>query len=100
MNKEYDQHIVIKTLDNPTRILFWDLPDFVLLVLPFFLGMLLESSLILIGGLMGRLLMKKVLRKMPKAYLKRAAYWYLPTRIMNHLLKTDLPPSHVRRFMH
>ncbi|NGX47091.1 MAG: hypothetical protein K1000chlam3_00460 [Chlamydiae bacterium] len=100
MNKEYDQHIIIKTLDNPTRILFWDLPDFAMLVLPFFLGMLLENSLIFIGGLVARWFLKRLLKHLPKGYLKRVAYWYLPTRTMNRLLKTNLPPSHIRRFMH
>jgi len=100
MNKQYDQHIVMKTLDNPTRILFWDLPDFAVMVLPFFLGMLMENSLICVGGILIRWFFKRLLRQLPKGFVKRAAYWYLPTKVINSCLKSNLPPSHIRKFMH
>lgn len=96
MMNNYDQHVVIKTLDNPLRILFWNLSDFFMLVIPFFLGVIFESVVIVLIGLVLRLFFKRLLQRYPQTYFKSLLYWYLPTKTLNRILKCNLPPSHFR----
>lgn len=100
MEKEYDQHLVLKTLDNPIRILFWNLPDFMMLILPFFVGMLFESTLLFLVGIALRIILKRALRRQRKGSAKLWVYWHFPTSTMNRMLKTHMPASHIRKYLH
>ncbi|MCK4934345.1 MAG: type IV conjugative transfer system protein TraL [Simkaniaceae bacterium] len=92
-----DQHIILKHLDNPVRILSFSLQDIVIYALPLFIGALTDNMLsVPIVGFLLIFLAKRVLKKLPKFYLIRFFYWHLPTKQYNKLFKTNLPPSHKR----
>lgn len=70
--------IVVKTLDNTPRILFWGADEFAILVAPIFLGIVLGSFLLMILGFVIRYFYKKYKRRYPSRFFKHKLYWILP----------------------
>ncbi len=86
---------VLKTLDNPPRILFWDVYEFLAIAVPFVVGMGVASIAIMLSGIPLKILYKKFKKKSPYISFSQRVYWYLPK---NKKLK-NIPPSHQREFI-
>ena len=91
---------LLKTLDNPVRLLFWSYDEFLLMVTPFFAGMFLDSLLCMFCGIILRPLYLKVKRKFPHGSLKHKFYWILPkSGVLLGKGASRLPPSCYRRLL-
>ena len=90
------KHQTFKTLDNPSRILFWQMDEFFVMVVPMFLSIALGSFLIALGVLI-KIPYNKLKKKFSPCSLLHYTYWYLPTTHMKHLKK--MPPSHQRELL-
>jgi len=91
---EYKRRI-FRTLDNPSRMLFWTLDEFFIMMIPIFLSIALGNLLIALG-----VLIKIPYNKMKRQFstsLLHYAYWYLPTKHMRYLKR--MPPSHQRELI-
>lgn len=96
----HSQHVILKHLDEPIRILSFSIQDLLVSAIPFFLGALVDSMLLItLTGLLAIFFIKKALKKFPKFYFIRYLYWHVPTSRYNKLFKTNLPPSHKRFFV-
>ncbi len=92
-----NQHVVLKHLDNPIRVLSFSVSDLIAYLSPFFIGSLFDSLFVIpMGGLLIVLILKRLLKRLPKFYLLRFWYWGLPTRSVNRMFKSTFPDSHKR----
>jgi|SaaInlStandDraft_3_1057020.scaffolds.fasta_scaffold31389_2 conjugal transfer pilus assembly protein TraL len=97
MSQKNDQHVIIKSLDNLPRFLFWSLDDFLVMVIPFFIGMVMESLLVMVMGVLIRPFYSKLKRRYPHGSLKHFIYWYFPHEACSKSgCFKNLPPSHKR----
>jgi type IV conjugative transfer system protein TraL len=85
-----------KTLDHPSRILFWKLDEFFVMIVPIFLSLAL-GSLFMAFGVFLKIPYKKLKKKFSHCSLMHHLYWYLPTKRLSHLKR--LPPSHQRELV-
>lgn len=83
-----------KTLDAPTRWLFWSVDDALAMMIPFWFGVFLHHVGIgTIVALSAFILWRRIKGRNGVQYFRYMAYWYLPLK----LKKT--PPSHNRIFL-
>jgi len=96
-NKELDTHRILHHLDDPLRILKWTIDEAAVLILPFFIGIVINqlfvSAVFAILGIMG---LKKLKSKFGQGTLKHLMYWYFPHN-KKKLFKT--PPSYIREYI-
>lgn len=95
-----ERQLMYKTLDNPIRILFWSVDEFLLLAGPLFLSMCLGSiSLIFIGFIL-KPFYTKIKKQLPYGAFKHMLYWNLPTSTLRRMGRIkSLPPSHCRELL-
>lgn len=94
---KYDQHIILKHLDAPIRVLSFSLNDLVIYALPLFIGSFLDDMLLLPSlGFLTIYAGKKMVRKFPRYYLINFLYWNLPTKQYRKIFRTKLIPSEKR----
>ena len=94
------ENILINTLDNPTRILFWEVDGFLVVIIPFFVGMALSSLLIMITGFFLISPYRKLKKMYPRGSLKRKCYWNLPHHVFEKSGKfKGFPPSYERELL-
>lgn len=89
-----DRYVIPGRLDEPERIGFWTIDEFVALAGPFFIGIL--TQLIIWGivfGILGWWALRKAKAGRAGSWLIHAAFWYLPSGVTG--VKT-VPPSHLR----
>ena len=91
-------HPTIKTLDNPPRVLFWSIDEFLFMAIPMFLGIALGCIYLVPGGLLLKWGYAKVKKKMPFGSFKHRIYWLMPTSCLRRTIRT-LPPSHNREYL-
>jgi len=92
-----DDYIVIKTLDNTPRVLFWGVDEFLILVVPIFLGVLLGSFLVMTLGPVLKTLYTKSTKRFARGALKHKLYWMLPRQAFRGVgILKKIPPSHLR----
>lgn len=90
------KHQTFKTLDHPSRILFWKADEFLIMVIPIFLAIALGYFLILFGAFL-RVPYNRLKKRFSPCSLSHYAYWYLPTKHMKFLKR--MPPTHIREFL-
>jgi len=89
-----------KSLDNPIRILFWSMDEFLVLATPFFLCLCFGNVLFLLGTVVAKPLYAKMKKKFPRGVFKHHIYWNLPKRALEKMGKIKrLPPSHCRELL-
>ena len=94
---KYEDHRILQHLDNPKRILYWTFDEVVLMVTPFFLGLIFQHAFIgVVVSIAGTLLLRKFKQKVGFENLRRVMYWYLPLKNKN---LRGIPPSHIREYM-
>lgn len=83
-----------KYLDEPERLLFWTIDEFIALIVPIVFGFAIGVFWLglVLSPLSSGLLMKTKKRRSPGAFLSRC-YWYLPSSLVP--LKA-VPLSHQR----
>lgn len=89
--------VLLKHLDSPVRILSFSIQDLIGYLIPFFIGTLFDSLLIVpLSGMTLMYFIKKGLRRLARFYLIRHLYWALPTLQYNKILRVALPSSSKR----
>lgn len=90
------KHVIISTLDNVPRILFWDLYEFAVMVGPVFVGLACGSLGIMALSIPCKLLYSRYTRKY-KGGLQHRMYWELPSSVLKRVgVVSKVPASHVR----
>ncbi|PJD94543.1 MAG: type IV conjugative transfer system protein TraL [Parachlamydia sp.] len=98
MNLE-NSFVVIKTIDNMPRVIFWRMDEFIVMILPFFIGVCLGSILVTISGPFLKYFYTKTLKKYPTGTLQHRLYWNLPKDAFEKSGKLkNIPGSHLRHF--
>jgi len=97
--KKYDQHVIIKSLNNSIRILRWDINSFILLMMPFFFALIFRSLSVMLVALVARVAINRLMRRMPVGLVARYGYWVLPSSLTNRLLRRAMAPSHLKRYL-
>ncbi len=88
---------LLKYLDSPMRVITFSVNELVAYAIPFFLGVILDSLLIVsCVGMTLVYIINKALKRLPKFYLIGLIYWFLPTNKFNKTLKVNLPSSSKR----
>ncbi len=100
MNQDDRQHYIFKSLDNPIRILFWNVDEFLLIVIPFFIGLIFGSVVVSVLTISIVIyLYKKFKKRYRKLYFSHLMYWNLPTGKMKKIgIYKSLPFSHIREY--
>ena len=90
------RHVILNHVDTPLKILFWTIPELLMLIVPAFLGLILEQALL---GLLSSAFIfwgnKKYQQHFGKGQFQAVKYWFLPR---NRGFK-NLPPSYVREYI-
>lgn len=94
-----NKHCIYKTLDNPPRVLYWPIDEFLIMVSPIFFGIVFGSFILMLGAFI----------KMPYTRLKNSLnhrsishyiYWHLPTCYLHRLGHFKcLPKSNLRVYL-
>lgn len=93
------KNTIFKTLDNPTRLLFWKLDEFFILLIPFVLGVLFGNILLVVGALL-KYPYARMKKKLSHRTIQHYIYWYLPTHICRHMGHfKNMPSSHSRELL-
>ncbi len=69
---------VLAHLDRPVRLLFWTLDEIAVMMLPFFMGLLMGSVVVMVGGLMLYRVYRKYKKRLSLSRFQALFYWYLP----------------------
>lgn len=94
------EHLVIKTLDNQPRILFWGIEEFLIMAIPPFIGLLLGNLWVMLGGFALKPLYNRLRRKLPRGAIRHRLYWHLPKSAFKGAgILRNLPPSHIRELL-
>ena len=94
---DYDQHQLLRHLDDPLRLLKWTVDEALLLILMPFLGLAIESMIFgIVGAALGFWTLRKIKKTVGVGRLRHAVYWYLPhnSRRLRHT-----PPSYRREYV-
>lgn len=95
-----DSYIVVKTIDNTPRVLFWKIDEFFILIIPLCLGLVLGSILLFALGPLSKHYYSKMKKKYPRGTFKHRLYWMLPKQFFKRSRKlTKIPASHVRKLV-
>lgn len=95
-----EHHRVFSTLDNPPRILFWPLDEFLVMVGPAFVGFSIGYPLLLFLGFFAKPLYGRMKRKFPRGTLRHWLYWKLPAKAFGSSGPgSSFPPSYIREFL-
>ena len=93
------KHTVFKTLDNPPRILYWTVDEFVLMIAPLFFGIVFGSLWLMMAALL-KVPYTRFKKSLKHASIVHYAYWHLPTDYLNRMGHfKNLPPTHERIFL-
>lgn len=94
-----DKYIILKTLDNPPRFLFWTLDVVVLLFIFFALGVTIHFSMFILA-LPVKIVYSKLKRKFPKSLMKHKLYWSMPHSVFVRSGKfKNIPPSYIQEVL-
>lgn len=80
----YDHHTILRYLDNPSKIGFWTIDEFLCAFLPF--SILALADLFFIGALSSiatYICVRFAKQHAGKGLLKQAFYWYFPSSSRN-----------------
>lgn len=91
-----NRNVILNYVDTPLKILFWTVPELLMLFVPCFVGMLISQ--LTIGMLTAAFyfwLSKVYQRHFGKGQLQAVMYWFLPA---NRRFK-NLPHSFIREYL-
>lgn len=92
-----DKYQIPRHLDDPFKIIIFTIDEFLILVVPFFIGLWVINAPItgLLIGAAGVFGLKKLKGAQGHYYLYQLMYWYLPPLRKLH----STPPSYMREFL-
>lgn len=93
----YDKNVILRYLDNPTRIGFWTIDEMAILFLPIAFGCIFGfpvSGLVL--SVVGYIGLRYAKQNIGRGFLTHVMYWYLPC--MHKALKAKVR-SHIREYI-
>lgn len=91
-----NRHFILNYVDTPLRLLLWTVPEILMLIGPFFLGLILEQlTLGFVTSILYFYGYKKYQQKFGKGQFHAVKYWYFPT---DGRFKT-LPASYLREYI-
>lgn len=91
-----NRHVILNTVDTPLKILFWTVPELLILTIPFFVGLLISQlTLGLCVMVFYFWLTRMYQRHFGKGQLQAVMYWFLPH---NHRFEC-LPRSFIREYV-
>lgn len=94
---DYDQHKLLRHLDDPLRLLKWTVDETLILILTPFVGLAIESMTFGIGAAaLGFWGLRKIKKSVGVGRLRHAVYWYLPH---NTRRLRQTPPSYRREYV-
>lgn len=89
-----------KTFDQPIRILFWTVDEFLILIPLCFVGILLRSLFLLGLACLLKTIYAQIKKKCRYQSLSHYIYIYFPTKICQKLGYFEgLPPSHLKEVL-
>ncbi len=95
MSDQYDQHVILKTLDNPQRFLFWTIDVVLLFFIIFILGILIHISLLILI-IPAKIIYTKIKRRFPRSLIKHKIYWSIPQKAFSQGGNCQkIPPSYI-----
>lgn len=93
----YDKNIILRYLDNPTRIAFWTVDEMAALFLPIAIGCIfgfpVTGLAMSVASYMG---LRYVKQNIGDGFLRHGIYWYLPG---THKGLKKVPPSYIREYI-
>ncbi len=97
------KHIILKTLDNQPRVLFWGLDEFLIMAVPFIVGLLFQGGFgvfLMIFGFLLKPLYSKFKRRSRYFSWKAFIYWNIPKKKSEKLLGIkNFPDSSARELL-
>lgn len=91
-----NRHIILNYVDTPLRLLLWTVPEILMMIGPFFLGLLLEQlSLGVLVSIGYFYVCKKYQQRFGKGQFHAVQYWYFPTSRRFQ----SLPSSYLREYL-
>ena len=88
---------ILKSMDNPGRVLVWDLDEFLVISAPLFLGICVGSLLVTLSGLLLKPFYSRLRKKLPRGALSAYIYWKLPSSSLRRRgMISNLPDSNAR----
>lgn len=79
-----------KTLNNTPRLVFWRIDDALIMLIPFAIGVLFGSLLLIAGSFISSYYYRKIRKQQGNINLKALVYWVFGSGFTNI-------PSHIRR---
>lgn len=92
------KHYIFKTLDNPPRILYWPIDEFLIMIVPVFFGIVFGCFPLMLGAFL-KAPYTRFKKFLSYKSILHYAYWYLPTsylQVAGNFKK--LPSSHTREY--
>ena len=92
---QVQNHVVLNHVGTPLKILFWTIPEMLILLVPFFSGLVCNQMLfgVLASGL-GYFGYSKYQKIFGKGQFDAVRYWFLPSGS-----RFKLPLSHIRDYL-
>jgi type IV conjugative transfer system protein TraL len=91
--------VLYKTLDNPTRVFFWSIDEFFVLITPIFASLVFANGWFFFSAF-ALLPYKKIKKKMKAFPLTHWLYWNIPTPICRQFgVFKMFPSSHLRELI-
>jgi conjugal transfer pilus assembly protein TraL len=93
----YDRNVILRYLDNPTRIAFWTVDEMAALFVPLALGCIFSFPITgVILSIVIYNILKYVKQNVGGGFLRHVIYWYLPG--MHRSLKSKVR-SDIREYI-
>lgn len=91
-----NRHIILNYVDTPLKILFWTMPELLLIITPWFVGLIINQLMLgVIVSIFNFWANKKYQQWFGKGQFQAVRYWFLPA---DPKFKT-LPPSFIREYV-
>lgn len=91
---------IYKTMNNTPRMLFWGIDEFLIMAVPFFIGLLIGSIAVMLCGFVLKGFYRRTKKRYPKGMIRHSLYRNLPDWIFKRIgVFKRLPPSHKRDFL-
>jgi type IV conjugative transfer system protein TraL len=90
------QHVILNYVDTPLKILFWTVPEILMLIIPLFIGLIINQLMLALIVIIGNFWVnKKYQQQFGKGQFQAVLYWFLPA---DYRFKT-IAPSFIREYV-
>jgi len=89
------RHVILNYVDTPLKILFWTVPEILLLVVPLLIGLMINQLILaIIISLVNCWANKKYQQHFGKGQFQAVSYWFFPQDMRFKILA----PSFIREY--